>query len=456
MALISLIFAACANTPSSTIAPVEQPDGTFLWNGFELTLKDMGWGSWNVDVTVPENVLTTKDQTITVSFKSRGGTYEYGFNEFIQVYLDGIWYSIQQELSQNEEPLILDTFHGNWIEDDDRTEHTVDLSVIGELPPGKYRLIEAFYEERFKETNYNFAYFWVINPGDKRPPESETTGKARKEDIVLSVQSLYEARRDITDKDTLFVMYIENLSGKEYCIDNEQEKNPPVLEMKQNGKWVKIEYRHVNAGLTFGWMTDRSEFFLDEPLAAGHYRIKTPMQVFIKPGSTQREPGYIEIICEFEVIAYENAPEPKWEVSRLKKSPYDASKQSTGVTMSLTNPVLNKDNTDIEITLTADKLYNYSEPYEVEVLLDGNWYRVPFAHGVFIQPQYTIDPKISEHSKLRFPCDVASKCGILPAGQYRIIKEFTIPDNSPGGVYLAKEFAIADFTVEETLEKIIN
>ena len=199
-ALILILCVACENKPAS---PVEQTDGKFLWNGFNLIRKNIYWYE-DVDVSVPENVITTKERNLTISLKSRGGIYEYGFNEFVQVYLDGIWYTFPQELSQNAERLVLDNPQNHSDVNSDRTEYTVDFSVIGKLPPGKYRLVEIFYEERLKEESCGFANFWVIKPGDKRPPESETTGKARKEDIVLSVQSPYEARRDITDKDAWF------------------------------------------------------------------------------------------------------------------------------------------------------------------------------------------------------------------------------------------------------------
>lgn len=440
--VILLLCTACGN---NSISPVEKPDGSLLWNDWQLIREDIGWYGWggaNVDVFVPENVLTTKEQTLTVSFKSRGGIFEYGFNEFIQVYLDGVWYSLSQKLSQNGEPLILDNYNNHYDKNEDGTEHMVDFSIIGELPPGKYRLVETFYEEQFKEETYAFANFWVIKSGGKRPSESETTGNARKEDIVLYVQSLYEARRVITDEDIWFCLYVENLSGKKYAIDNEYEKNPPILEMKQNDKWGKINYQHINAGMILGWTTDRTEVFLDEPLSAGCYRIRVPMYVLYGSGS-------IELEYEFDVISQKDVPEPKWEISRLSPSPYNA--LSTGVEMNSANTVLNKDNTVLEITLSSNRLYNYGEPYEVEVLLDGKWYRVPFASGGFTMPMYTFDPNNAEFSRVSFSCNPASSCGVLPAGQYRIVKEFTVPDTSPTGGYLAKEFAAVEFTVEETI-----
>ena len=56
--------------------------------------------------------------------------------------------------------------------------------------------------------------------GGERPPESETSAPARPEDIVLYVESMYEARRVVTDADTMLGIYIENLSGKEYLKHN--------------------------------------------------------------------------------------------------------------------------------------------------------------------------------------------------------------------------------------------
>jgi hypothetical protein len=48
-------------------------------------------------------------------------------------------------------------------------------------------------------------------------------------------------------------------------------------------------------------------------------------------------------------------------------------------------------------------------------------------------------------------CYPLFSCGVLPAGQYRIVKEFTDPDTSPNGGYLAKEIAAVEFIVEEAM-----
>ena len=435
-AVLALMFAACENRIEP---PTEQPDGTFLWNGILLVREDIwwrGWGGANVDVDVPENVLTTKEYILAVSFESRGGIYKYGFEEFIQVYLDGSWYTIPKELSQNKEPLTLGDFQNTRIE--------IDLSAAGELPPGKYRLIETFYDEKFKETTYAIANFWVTKPGGKRPPESETTGKARREDIVLSALSPYEARRVITDKDAWFFIVIENLSGKKYCLDNPRtENNPPVLEKHQNGRWENVGYPHANVGLIDGWTTNYNQFFLYNPLTAGRYRLRVPMYILREPKNN------IEIIHEFDVIPHETAPEPKWETSRLGETPYNT--ENTGITMNLKNAVLDENNLELEITLASDKLYNYGEPYEIEASIGGLWYRVPFSSGGFHRPLYTFDPNNPESSRTSFVHNPVFACGILPSGRYRIVKKFTIPLSLVDGGYAAVEYAAAEFFVEETL-----
>ena len=462
LVIIILLCVSCENKENKLI---EQPDGTFLWNGLELIRDDFRWynrGTFS-GVSVPENVITTEDKTLTVFFRSYDGGDEYGVKEYIRVNIDGIWYTINQQISQYDEndTLVLLGYQGDrrdyreW----EGEKYTVDLSVLGKLPVGAYLFIETFYDSRFKEERHAFANFWIIKPGGKRPPESETTGKAREEDIVLYARSIYEARRDITDKDVTFYVAVENISGKSYSIENEREKKDtwPVLEIQKNNKdnkWGKIEYPHINAGLVSGWTTDYNEVFLYEPLSAGHYRIRIPMQVFKNPESTEREPGYIEVICEFDVIAYSYAPEPKWEISRLMPSPYETSEQSTGIKMTAVNPVLNKNNTKLELTLTAYNIYEYGEPYQVEILIDDKWYCVPFSNGGFNMLAYMITPEDSEKT---FNCNPVFACGILPAGQYRITKEFDLWERMPEGeerwsdVFVAKEFAFAEFTVEEML-----
>jgi len=161
-------------------------------------------------------------------------------------------------------------------------------------------------------------------------------------------------------------------------------------------------------------------------------------------------------------VAYENAPEPKWEVSRLSISRHNAVTQSTDVKISISNPVLDNDNMELEFMITVtDGSYSYGDPYIIEVLLDGIWYSVPYAYGgAFNSPAYSVDPNTDQKQRTH-SINPTFEYGTIPVGQYRLIKEFNLvgPD-SPEGMptYLTKEFVFALFTVTETLDrtKLIN
>ena len=301
------------------------------------------------------------------------------------------------------------------------------------------------HDGKFNEERHQYAYFdfGVTNPVDSYPSESETTGRARREDIVFYAASLYEARRNITDRDIRFGLFIENLSDRAYIIER-RRMDCIVLEMKHGGEWINIEYRHINAGMIKGLSKNINKVFLNGPLAAGRYRIRFQMRVFDIPGN-------IDLQYEFDVIAHEDAPEPKWDISRLEPSPRDASDQSAGVRMSITNPVLDRDNTTLEILLSADRHYTYGDIYEAEVLLEGKWYTVPFVSRESHLVAYNIWPDAGA----AVSHNVVYRIGVVPAGQYRLIKTFDILEPAPtGGRYnvRVREIAMAEFTVRETLE----
>ena len=433
--------------------PIEQSDGTLTWNGFKLKREE--YFGRAEDVFVPENVLTTDEQTLSVFFSSGFGSdeLEYGIMEFIQVNLDGVWYTLMDEqsdpptplnLSQTDVPLILPPFDSNteYQSEASRMEHTVDFSVIGGLPAGRYRLVERFFLDRLKLELHTLAHFWVIEPGDKRPPESEPTGAARLEDILFYVDSPYKARQEITDADYHISTYIENLSGKRYVA------NSAILEMKQNGRWVNVDFQHANLGLLSEWTGVCDFMFLDEPLIVGDYRLRLSISILGMQ-------DVIEPECEFAVIAYEDAPKPKWVSSQLKPSPYNVAEQSTGISITLKNAVLDKENMELEFVIEADSAYSFGEPYELDVLLDGTWYSVPLAFSAFNSIGYAIDPD-TEIANRTYKHTPVFSVGILPAGQYRLIKAFNLtgPDEPKSGMptYLTNEFALAEFSVAETLE----
>jgi len=382
-------------------------------------------------------VITTEEHTLVLIITNGPSSdpLEYGSTEFIQVHLDGAWYTIKPQLPQREEPLRLDP-HPNYARS---IGHIVDLSPLGGLPPGRYRIVEKFYYERLKSVSFASAYFWIIEPGGERPPESEITGEARLGDIVLSAESLSGARRQITDADNIINMVIENLSGKRYFMEN------ATLEMKNGLSWEKVEFQHANLGMIMGWHYSRNQLFLNEPLATGQYRLRVSMRT---------DMGTVAHECVFTVIALKDALEPKWERSQLSPSTYDAEQQSTSARMSTENPRLNNNNTTLNIQLSADCLYCYGSGYSVDVLLGEKWYTVPFTFGYFTSEARYID----QYDICSETIHPVFAFGVLPAGQYRVVKVFNLcgPDTLGGGItYLAKEFAIAEFTVEETLDWLV-
>ena len=434
--------------------PASQPREVLTLNGFTLVREDYhGRAS---DVSVQENVLTTEDQTLTMSFASSSGeAMEYGLFEFVQVKLGGIWYTLMDgppespaspfNLSQRTDPLLLPPMSegAEDLSTGAATEHTVDLSALGGLPPGRYRLVERFFWRRLQHEYHVLADFWVISPGDARPPESEASEQARLEDIVFFVESPYEARREITDADKLISLCIENLSGKKYAASS------AVMETRKGDRWENVEFMHANLGLISAWTGNRNFLFLDDPLPAGDYRLRLTMSEY-NNRDVAIYPEY-----EFAIIPYKAAPEPGWDASRLVLSRYDAAEQSTGITMTLTNNVLDRKIMELEYILEAESSYSYGEPFGIDVFLDGTWYNVPFAHGDFVMPLYYVDPDTELPNRTRMHNPVFA-VGVLPAGQYRLVKAFDLNDpnetESDLPVYLAKEFAIAEFRVAEKLE----
>lgn len=261
--------------------------------------------------------------------------------------------------------------------------------------------------------------------------------------MLLSVRSLYEARRSITDEDLMFGVFYINNSDREYVVEMQEV----VLEKWQNGDWERISYQHVNVGLISRRSGCSKQVFLREPLTAGRYRINMIAYPFTRPRATYvGQPGGIELVREFDVIAHADAPAPIWNISRLELSPHDEANQSAGIRMSIANPVLDRDNNTLEILLTADNDYDYGEHYRIEVLIDGNWYSVPFVpHSAFVDIGYSIRSN-STDTISRNPIVMI---GVVPAGQYRIIKEFTpVTDGVRSNI---REIAMAEFTVTETL-----
>ena len=430
------LWLAANGTDRTIAAPfIMQPDGTVTWSGHELIRDDRLYDSTSIQVH--DNVLTTRDRTLTMVFINWREA-EYGATEHVQVNLDGTWYTIPVNLAENDSILSIPP---RIPDKQGRVERTVDISALGGLPPGRYRLDAQYRTQwRIEYVLSVYAYFWIIEPGGERPPESDTEGPARLEDIVFRMEPAAEARRVITDLDTIIVTYAENLSGKWYVTTLGE------LEMKQGGEWVHVEFQGHNLYLIGEWRGQRMLFYLRQPLQAGEYRMRLNMHRF---GDEQDRiaPEY-----EFTVVAYDEAPEPTWDVSRLRLSGYDAAEQSTDVWITIESPVLNTGNTTLDAVITANQGFAYGTMMHtmidaLDVQIGGIWYSVPFIDLVFYGVQRSVGPDTDIADRSFAYCPV-SQAGILPAGQYRLIMDFF----RDGDDYRNNEFAMADFTVEETLD----
>lgn len=125
-------------------------------------------------------------------------------------------------------------------------------------------------------------------------------------------------------------------------------------------------------------------------------------------------------------------------VSNLKKSAFDASKQSKDVIVSIKEKDI-KSNTE-KLTLsynnTTDKEYTYGLGINLDIQLKGTWYEVPPKRGEVIAIACILPPNKTQQEGL----SIKDTFGKLKAGKYRIVKQF-----SSDGEAL---FSTAEFTVE--------
>jgi hypothetical protein len=425
-------------------------DDVMNWHGFELTREDFTGTPFRrmvfqqERVPVPQNVFITADEQkiLTIFLGISGGEVVYELTA-IQVELNGKWYTLPQQLFCEGEPLTVSSWQLNYTFNLSAIELDSGLPAAG-LPPGRYRLVKSHTTERFW---YLWAYFWVIEPGDAPPPESVTIGAACLEDITFFARSPHGARRQITDQDAWFSLHIRNLSGKEY----RGLSDGVVLEQYLGGEWTEKNFKHANQGSLSGWSSTTENLFLNEPLEAGTYRLRLTMHTMFGFTNQPIFPEYV-----FTVYPHETVPESQWDAAQLTPSPFnfspDPNPWSGGIKMVLTDPVLNQNNPTLELNISARHFahYSFGEDFSIEVLLDGTWYRVPPAGGVgYIN--------LIGHSlgwwKIQHERSPAHYAGILPEGQYRIIKSFDRRRTLSDREFLGREFAAAEFTVEETLER---
>jgi hypothetical protein len=125
--------------------------------------------------------------------------------------------------------------------------------------------------------------------------------------------------------------------------------------------------------------------------------------------------------------------------SKLEKSTYDASQQSTDVTLSVDEKVITPETESITLIFNnmSDEEYIYGEDLHLEMEVDGVWYVVKMLENVgWNDIGYILPPKDS--SENTFP--IKNSYGRLNPGNYRIIK--TLYSNGE------PIFSIAEFKIQ--------
>ena len=408
-ALLLLLCSCASNKPAVPIL-------SRTWNGIEVKKSARVHGG--ADMTAANSVLTVGENALELSAGNRDGL---GHGWFVQVKLDGVWFDIPND-SQMEPVISLGS-------NADSKTLSFDLSGLG-LPAGEYRITLKYSLPSFWDKGYLSMPFWVINPGDEIPSASLSSGKADYADIVLSVSSEHPARPAITDKDTMLILHIENLSGKKYI------QNILKLEKLGDGDPERIWHQSSTMSALSIWRDNALTISLFRPLEPGKYRLTPSLYSGSIPSITPE--------IEFEVIKASDAPAPAWNLADLYPSEHPTASERIRVT--LDNPLI-EDDMKLQISLDCDIEYEYGELFALETNIGGHWFTVP---------HWGLDPLIA-HSTFRrssFVYDLSRSVRFLPAGQYRLVMEFTESRYSVDDDryhLLSREIAFAEFEAKKPI-----
>ena len=104
--------------------------------------------------------------------------------------------------------------------------------------------------------------------------------------------------------------------------------------------------------------------------------------------------------------------------------------------------VTGKDKLRLTFENKSDKTCMYGKMYSIEYYNYGNWYKVPFKknagifthEGILLGPAEEYAQKGNEDVVLgntnTMDVDLSEMMGVLPKGHYRIVKDFTVMDNT--------------------------
>lgn len=110
--------------------------------------------------------------------------------------------------------------------------------------------------------------------------------------------------------------------------------------------------------------------------------------------------------------------------------------ESSEIALKIKEDTLTKTGATFVLENDRDNVINYNLAYEIEAKKDNKWYKLKVVNE-FVEEIYEVDA----HSTDQIIVDWKESYSKLPKGEYRIVKEITIPETLEV-FYVAGEFTI--------------
>lgn len=122
-----------------------------------------------------------------------------------------------------------------------------------------------------------------------------------------------------------------------------------------------------------------------------------------------------------------SASAPAYDKSQLEPSSYEEGAFTQDIQISLASGTPGQDESvSLQYTSLADVDYTFTALQRLEVQLDGAWYVVPDAQDFVTLQLLTLPAQSQVEDNFRFE----GRYEPLPAGDYRILKDFSDPDGN--------------------------
>lgn len=277
------------------------------------------------------------------------------------------------------------------------------------------------------------------------------------DDISFYISELYSdgAEANIENNTNMTVHW-----GSEYSI-----------EKKENGEWYTIEpildsiaWTMEQRGIAVGESVQKEKYCWDwlyGNLPVGDYRIIKAFSLY----DDDKLKKHMNLAAEFSIEPTDEIKEIQQEVitdENTLQQETDIQDQENEIDSKTSSELVITNNSyeiseieDVSFYVTkhytnaaeicienhSDEILYYGEPFFIEKKIDGEWYSIKPIEQIM---WFMILKNIEVGSTLTYEIVWDDYYGILPNGEYRIIKEFSLGDyDSPNEeIYLAAEFTI--------------